>query len=187
MSLFINNAGTVKSIARGGVHMRHAGAIKQVEQIWIKRNGVWHPVWASTFRARFGVAQFSDTDFTGGKEYPNQAGEAYTQWAGPQDFIDSALTHNYSSAQSSLQVELSMPFPQYAYFAHPQSYGIAEFIDNANGFPGGWDGITWGDGTIGEIYGPVTVVYDDGSGPENWYVYRTDFSGIGNMSWTVHL
>jgi hypothetical protein len=64
--------------------------------------------------------------------------------------------------------------------------GTVTFVDNSNGFPGGWDGIQWADGDYGSEFGPIDITVDAGNGPETWSIYRTDFSGIGTMSWTVN-
>ena len=132
----------------------------------------------------WGVAQFADTDFTGGKTNPNQDGTPYTRWNGPQDFIDTQLTNSYSGT-GDMDIDLFVPFPQYAYFAYPVSQGVADIRDKATNNPGGWDGATWADGGFDSTSGPLTVTYDDGSGPEDWFVYRTSFSGIEAMSWTI--
>jgi hypothetical protein len=188
MSLLLKSAGIWKSLEQGSVHLRD-GTIKQASQIWAKRSGTWYPIWTTqTFPSAgpqiWGIAQFSDTDFTGGKDDPNQAGDPYERWTGPQDFISSELTVSHDGNGDAV-VTMDVPFPEYGYFAHPASMGVATFIDNATGFPGGWDGAGWPDGGSGTTSGPLTVTYDDGSGPKDWYVYRTDYSGIGQMSWTV--
>lgn len=189
MSLIHKASGSLIDLPQGSVYAR-AGTAKQVEQIWLNSAGIWYPVWgqepSSTRYARWGVAQFSDTDFTGGKDDPNQAGDPYDRWTGVQDFIDSELTNIHAAQESGIQVSLDIPFPYYAYFACPIEMGPANFIDNDTGFPGGWDGAKWPDGGTHSATGPIVVQYDDGDGLSYWYVYRTDFSGIGQMSWTVN-
>lgn len=188
MSLLLKNSGVWTDVPQGDLFLNANGSVVAPTQIWIKRNGLWKPVWSQTSGGlpRWGIAQFSDTDFTGGKEDPNQAGDPYDHWTGVQDFIDSELTSIHPVQENGIVVDLDIPFPYYAYFAHPVEMGLAEFIDNENGFPGGWDGIEWPDGQVGSTSGPMMVTYDDGNGPSYWYIYRTDFSGIGQMSWTVN-
>lgn len=189
MSLYIRDSGVWKKTQQGDVFNRVAGAYRAARQIWVKRGGVWFPVWgyapSPTRYLRWGTANFSDTDFLGGKEFPNQAGVAYTVWSGPQDFISSVCTNVHTTRESDVLVEMNCSFPNYGYVAHPLEFGIATFHDNNSGFPGGWDGIYWPDGSMTEKTGPMLVVYDDGGGPSYWLVYRTDYSGIGSMSWTV--
>ena len=134
------------------------------------------------------MAQFSDTDFTGGKEDPNQAGDPYTRWTGVQDFMDSVLVNEHTTQEDNITISMDLAFPDYGYVAHPLEFGLASFRDNSNNFPGGWDGIYWPDGSTTSQSGPMTVQYDngDGTGISYWCIYRTDFSGIGSMSWTVN-
>jgi len=188
MSLFIKTAGVWKSLLQASVPVRD-GTIKIPTQLFLKDSGAWKAIWnaaspQTALKVLWGLAQFADTDFTGGKTDPNQAGTPYTRWTGPQDFIDSQLTNSYSGT-GPIDIDLFVPFPEYAYFAYPVSQGYADIRDNATNYPGGWEGATWEDGGFGGTSGPLTVTYDDGSGPEDWYVYRTSFSGIDQMSWTI--
>lgn len=73
----------------------------------------------------------------------------------------------------------------YVYLFSPVSNGAISFRDQASNFIGGFDGATWGDGDIGETYGPVIVSLDFGTGAEDWYVYRTDFSGVGAHTYVL--
>ena len=188
MSLLIKNSGVWKNLVRDSVPIRD-GSIKVPTQLWLKNVGVWQPIFDDPVAQPaspqiWGMAQFADTDFTGGKTDPNQAGDPYERWTGPQHFIDDELTYAHDGNGNAV-ITLNIPFPQYGYFAHPASMGIATFTDNANGFTGGWDGAKRPDGGFDMATGPLMVTYDDGSGPKDWYVYRTDFSGIGQYSWTV--
>lgn len=142
--------------------------------------------------ARFGFGQFSGPDLTGGKDDGensgmNIEGHPYEQFAGPQDFFNKTLTNMMASNNDGEQYALNLVSgDQYGYFAHPSDLGAATHTDLATGWPGGWDGITWTqDGGFGDTYGPVEVTIDDGSGPRLWKIYRTDFSGIGQYSWSV--
>jgi len=148
-------------------------------------------------KAYYGLGQFSDTDFTGGKTNlvngvpTNQGGTPYQHWTGPQQFIDQQLTTHLTGAGPFPTVNMNVTWgtngdtPQYGYFAHPAYMGSAVFTDNSTGFPGSWDGMQWADGDVGTTTGPLTVTYDDGTGASLWKVYRTDFSGIGVISFTV--
>lgn len=143
----------------------------------------------STPMARWGIGQFSDTDFTGGKTDPNLEGTPYQRWANAQAFFTSVLTNQMASNANGTQFSTSQPdLAKYAYFAHPSSLGTATFVDQSTMFPGGWDGVKWTPeddfGASGES-GPIELTLDDGSGPRLWKIYRTDFSGIGNYTWSV--
>lgn len=196
MPLIIKTGGSLVSLEAVDLKIGSSGSLVSPSQGFVKQSGAWLEVWApdegtgdtggstSPLPAgvpRWGVAQFSDTDFTGGKTDPNTDGQPYTRWAGPQEFIDSEL----QTYDSSMFVDLSVPFPDYGYFAHKASDGTATFLDSAQGWPGGWDGAKWSDGGFGSENGPISVMYDDGTGPAEWLVYRTDFSGIGDMAWNV--
>ena len=138
--------------------------------------------------ARWGVAQFADDDLMGGKSGTNMTGGAYETWTGPQDFIDNAVaTLMPSNVDSETFTFNAATTADYVYFAHPVALGLGTLIDNATSFPGGWDGVLWADGGYEGTSGPITVQYDagDGAGPIDWYVYRTDFSGIGNNTFRV--
>lgn len=68
------------------------------------------------------------------------------------------------------------------YFAYPVSYGEATFTDTSNGFQGGWDGVTndpfnW--------TGPTTINVTVDGLPVPFYLYGTDFDGIGVVQWSV--
>lgn len=187
MSLLIKSLGLWKEIVKSKFKINSSGTVVEPVQGFIKNSGTWVPIWtedAGVINVAFGVAQFSDTDFTGGKLAQNQAGQPYDTWTGVQDFIDSALTLQ-PLVGNSVDIADTLDFPYYGYFAHPASLGLAQFADGSSGFPGGWDGIEWEDGGMGSTSGPKLVQYDDGTGLADWYVYRTNFSGIGESSWTV--
>lgn len=192
MPIFIKQDGVIHEVRAENVRVPQA-----VSQAYCKVVGHWQPMWSEQEEPedpttgsslppgvpRWGVAQFSDTDFTGGKQDPNMDGQPYQRWTGAQDFIDTMLTET----NEELTIELSIDFPNYGYFACKASDGLATFLDSVNGWPGGWDGAQWEDGGFGMTTGPLTVLYDDGTGEAEWYVYRTDFSGIGDMGWSVTL
>lgn len=81
------------------------------------------------------------------------------------------------------QFTLNVTGSEYGFFAYPAALGEATFIDNNIMLEGGWDGATWSDdgSTIGDKYTPI-VIEKDGT---KWFVYRTDFSGIGNIDYSV--
>lgn len=70
---------------------------------------------------------------------------------------------------------LNAPVGQYMYFAAPTTYGYIKFYDTESQFTGGWDGANnnW------SIFGPRDVPIDG----VMYYVYRTDFSGLGLSIW----
>ena len=74
------------------------------------------------------------------------------------------------------------------YLCYPVALGLAQFRDLASDFIGGWDGATWpDDGTVGEVYGPLTVQRTINGVTSSWYLYRTDFDGIGTFTYELTL
>lgn len=73
---------------------------------------------------------------------------------------------------------------EWAYFAMPTTLGLIDFYDVSNGFRGGWDGATWiEDGFEGS--GPLIVRRTINGQSSDWYLYRTDFSGLRKSSWRI--
>jgi hypothetical protein len=76
------------------------------------------------------------------------------------------------------------------YYAYPVSYGEAQFMEvdsNGNiiglGY-GGWDGAG---GDPISIYGPIIIpgVVADGQPAQDFYVYQSDWPGLGLSYWQV--
>lgn len=97
------------------------------------------------------------------------------------------LTGSLPSLASNQRFTLTAPAGKYMYFCHPASLGIAQFTDAASDIVGGWDGASWpDDGDVGEVYGPIAITRVDSQGTtSNWYLYRTDFDGIGTFTYEV--
>lgn len=68
------------------------------------------------------------------------------------------------------------------YYAYPVSYGQATFIDTSNGFEGGWDGVR---NDPFNLPGPIIVPVTVGGNVVDFYLYGTDFDGIGQVTWQV--
>lgn len=110
----------------------------------------------------------------------------------PQPYVESqvlALLTGTHPAQSGQTLSINVTADNFGYFAipvagAPQNFNNAVFVDQSNGFPGGWDGAGWpNNGDIGETTGPVSITI----GGNAWKLYRTDFTSIGNKSFTVNL
>lgn len=97
------------------------------------------------------------------------------------------LTGKLPSLASNQRFTLTAPSGKYMYFCHPASLGIAQFTDTASDIVGGWDGASWpDDGDVGEVYGPIKITRVDSRGTSSdWYLYRTDFDGIGTFTYEV--
>ncbi len=101
------------------------------------------------------------------------------------DFLTQQMVGSISGLTFTLDL---LNVGDYGYFAHPTALGTAVFIDTSNNFQGGWDGATWPtDGSIGDVYGPLLVSRTIAGGePQDWYLYRTDFSGLGTINFRVN-
>jgi len=70
------------------------------------------------------------------------------------------------------------------FYAYPASYGLAQFEDQASlGFFGGWDAAT-GDPTEGAS-GPLSLNVTINGQSVPFYLYQTDFPGLGVVTWKV--
>jgi hypothetical protein len=78
---------------------------------------------------------------------------------------------------------LNAPTPDLTmYYAYPVAYGEATFLDVQANFQGGWDGAHGDYGsTLGPLIVPVTI---DGH-VVNFYLYQTDWEGLGEIEWSV--
>ena len=72
---------------------------------------------------------------------------------------------------------------QSMFYAYPARLGLAKFLDMSSMQFGGWDGAT-GDPIAGAL-GPLTVSVTSEGVTEPYYVYQTDFPGLGNVTWQV--
>lgn len=115
---------------------------------------------------------------------------AVSNYLSPTDYNTAAKVIALADGQMSSNVNgdtltLNAGPDEYMYLFSPVYNGAISFRDLSTNFVGGWDGASWGDGDVGENFGPVIVSLDFGAGAENWYVYRTDFSGVGNHTYSL--
>lgn len=71
------------------------------------------------------------------------------------------------------------------FYAYPVSYGEAVFTDlspGGGGFQGGWDGAH---GDYGSTLGPIIVPVTISGTVVNFYLYQTDYSELGQMTFSV--
>ena len=71
---------------------------------------------------------------------------------------------------------------QYQYFAYPATYGPVIFYDNNSHFTGGWDGANDNPFNSG---GPKVLSVAVAGKAYSFYVYRTDYPGLGACKWTT--
>lgn len=102
------------------------------------------------------------------------------------DDLDALMDGQMTSNVTGDTITLSAPGAgDYMYMLSPVYNGAITFTDTATNIIGGWDGASWPDNDIGESYGPVVISVVVNGTPEDWYVYRTDFPGIGNKTWRL--
>jgi len=80
---------------------------------------------------------------------------------------------------------VDVPSGKYGYFAYPVDLGYARFVEASSGLEGGWEGATWADGEVGDSKEPIKVVRNICGTAVEWFIYRTDFSGIGSQTFDV--
>jgi len=103
--------------------------------------------------------------------------------------ITQYLTNPMPDRNSGNTFTLNAGPTQYMYFAHTVDLGVAVFIDVATNLEGGMDGATWpNDGSIGTTTGPLQVTRVDPvtGASQDWYLYRSDFGGLGNFTFQVN-
>lgn len=75
---------------------------------------------------------------------------------------------------------------EFMYVCYPVEWGLATFKDPATDFVGGWDGASWpDDGDVGEEFGPIIIQRTYKGVTSDWYLYRTDFDGLGSFTFEV--
>lgn len=92
------------------------------------------------------------------------------------------LSNRGTNGTYALSFVLDAPAGSYQYFAYPVSYGACQMLDTDSGFVGGWDGAN--DDPY-NVYGPITLDVHISGDIIPFYVYRTDFDGLGLCHWTT--
>jgi len=166
MAILTKHQGTIRSLSREDVVFKQGGTTVPPEQGLIKVSDVWYPLFPALSQAHWGYAQYAGPDLI------------ENGYLGPQSFIEENLTSRLP-VKSGETLTYNLPDGQtYAYFAHPVSFGVALFTDLTSSFQGSWDGAKWLDDFSNfDETGPIEVTFDDGTGPAQWYVYRTDWAG----------
>ncbi len=80
--------------------------------------------------------------------------------------------------------ELELCEGEKGYYAYPASYGKGQFFDLNTGMSGGWESSP--DNAGGDVFEPDTVMVPVGGGKtEAFYIYETDYSGLGLIRFEV--
>jgi len=95
-------------------------------------------------------------------------------------------THKVYQTSDSGSVTFNPDTDEYVYFTYPIALGTATFTDLSINIAGSWDGASWLDnGVIGDVYGPITIKRTVDNINQDFYLYRTDFPGIGNKTFQI--
>lgn len=177
--MYLKGSGTWDQTKRGEAFLHQSGAHQKLDNIFLKKNGEWYPMFPLIAPARWGYAPFAGTSLTEGGA------------TSVKDFLDNWINNLMDGHENGEQFTLALPDANtYAYFAVPVILNDVAFLDTLSMFTGGWDGATWSFDPFSDMSflntGPITVQYDGGRGLEDFYVYRTDYPGPSSaVPWSV--
>lgn len=158
---------------------------------------------------RYGVAMFSNKNFTGGpivseitqeeRDYgvtdnTSGSGRTYTHWTGLNDFVSSVMTQSLSLATDGIakNIETTINVDDYVYLMWDARAGDTFIIDLQNSFNVTFDGINYRNDVLGNEDGlpgydanlpkTLTVQYDDGTGVRPWIIVRSEASTLAEFA-----
>lgn len=158
---------------------------------------------------RYGVAMFSNKNFTGGpivseitqeeRDYgvtdeTSASGRQYTHWTGFTDFVTDVMTNTLDVAMDGIAKNFSttITVDDYVYVMWDARAGDTFIVDLANSFNVTFDGINYRNDVIGNEEGlpgydanlpkTMTVQYDDGTGVRPWIVVRSEATTLPQFS-----
>jgi hypothetical protein len=150
---------------------------------------------------RYGVAMFSNKEFTGGPiadeitqdeaDYgvtaeTSPSGKQYTHWTGLADFVSKVMTNtlDLKVGDAPKNITTTIDVDEYIYVMWPASAGNTYIVDLANSFNVTFDGINYRNDVLGNSEGlpgydanlpkTLTVDYDDGTGTRPWIIVRAE-------------
>lgn len=158
---------------------------------------------------RYGVAMFSNVNFTGGpivseitqeeRDYgvtdeTSASGKQYTHWTGFTDFVSSVMTNTLDIAMDGIakNIQTTITVDDYVYAMWDARAGDTFIVDLANGFNVTFDGINYRNDVIGNEEGlpgydanlpkTMTVQFDDGTGVRPWIIVRSEATTLPQFS-----
>jgi len=158
---------------------------------------------------RYGVAMFSNVNFTGGPiaseitqeerdygvtEETSPSGKQYTHWTGLDDFVSKVMTNTLSlqPGETAKNIETTITVDDYVYLMWDARAGDTFIIDLQNSFNVTFDGINYRNDVLGNEdglpgYDPnlpkqLTVQYDDGTGVRPWIIVRNEATTLPEFS-----
>jgi hypothetical protein len=100
--------------------------------------------------------------------------------------VKTYLTNTINNSASGNSITLSLPNDRYGYVAIPDTVSTSATF--TSGFTGGWDGATWNCPPGDELFsqtGPLAIKITTSGEAHTWYLYRTDFPGLGSVSYKI--
>lgn len=158
---------------------------------------------------RYGVAMFSNKNFTGGpivseitqdeRDYgvtdeTSASGKQYTHWTGFTDFVSDVMTNTLDIATDGIakNITTTITVDEYVYLMWDARAGSTFIVDLANSFNVTFDGINYRNDVIGNEEGlpgydanlpkTMTVQFDDGTGVRPWIVVRSEATTLPQFS-----
>lgn len=158
---------------------------------------------------RYGVAMFSNKNFTGGPiaseitqeerdygvtEETSASGKQYTHWTGLADFVSKVMTGSLDIKTDNVakNIETTITVDEYVYLMWDARAGDTFIIDLQNSFNVTFDGINYRNDVLGNEdglpgYDPnlpkqLTVQFDDGTGVRPWIIVRNEATTLPEFS-----
>lgn len=159
--------------------------------------------------ARYGVAMFSNKEFTGGpivseitqedRDYgvtdeTSASGRQYTHWTGLADFVSKVMTNTVDIKTDGVakNIETTITVDDYVYLMWDARAGDTFIVDLQNSFNVTFDGINYRNDVIGNEQGlpgydanlpkQLTVQFDDGTGVRPWIIVRSEATTLPEFS-----
>lgn len=99
--------------------------------------------------------------------------------------VASSIT-NEIEPDEGIEIETTVPTGEYLYFSSPVALGEVTFTDVNSNVEAGMDGAKWmNDGSQGNQQGPLIITRVKNGIPTDWYLYRSNNSGIGTIKYRV--
>lgn len=204
----IDAAGEATGVANGNVSIRanyteDGVVLNATKAIVIETASVVIPP------LRYGVAMFSNKQFTGGPiaseitqeerdygvtEETSASGKQYTHWTGLADFASKVLTNSVDIKTDGVakNITTTITVDEYIYLMWDARAGDTFIVDLANSFNVTFDGINYRNDVIGNEEGlpgydanlpkTLTVQFDDGTGVRPWIIVRGEATTLPEFS-----
>lgn len=104
-----------------------------------------------------------------------------------KDINDFLIPNNVGLLLSNgMEFTVTAGASDFIYFIYPVSAGLAKFTEASTGLDIPMDGASWNLSTVGAYRGPLAISrFADGVSTD-WYVYRSNYAGLGTKTIRVH-